>query len=57
MADVSDYRMRNLLRANEVPVGKSGQNARRGVVYVSSLYQALPELAESIRFKTGGDDK
>jgi hypothetical protein len=58
IAEVSDYRMRNLLRSNEVPVGKSGQNARRGVVYVASLARALPDLMDSITMmKTEGGDE
>lgn len=48
LAGVSKDRMRGLLRANEVPVGKSGQNARRGVVFVSALARALPDLMDSI---------
>ena len=51
MAGVSPYRMRGLLAANEVPVGKSGQNARRGVVYKAALEAALPDLVDSIRGK------
>lgn len=54
MAGVSDFRMRGLLKANEVPVGKSGQKARRGVVYVSALAQALPDLMDSIALTRGG---
>lgn len=49
MAGVTPYQMRGLLAANEVPVGRTGQNARRGVVYRASLEAALPDLMDSIR--------
>lgn len=51
MAEVSPYRMRNLLRTNQVPVGRTGQRARKGVVYVAEIAAALPGLADSIRFR------
>lgn len=56
-AGVTPQRMRGLLRANDVPVGKTGQKARRGVVFVSSLARALPDLMDSITMtQTEGDE-
>lgn len=50
MAGVSPYRMRGLLKSNDVPIGKHGQKfARPGVVLKSTLEAAFPDLVDSIR--------
>lgn len=51
MAGCSPYVMRGMLEANGVEVTPSGKAARRGIVFISSLAEALPELMDSIRLR------
>lgn len=56
MAGCSPYVMRGMLSANGVEVTPAGRAARRGVVFVSSLVEALPELVDSIRLRRDAED-
>jgi hypothetical protein len=57
MAGVSRFRLMSMLEANQVRVtpATSGQR-RRGVVFISELTAALPEMVDSIRMRRDLED-